>query len=667
MTQKTQTGIRVITMARKKKDQTAILAKKKREEEQTEIQEAFEQGIVSLLDFIAPASLEFFSTYFRLGTQHARSAYVFGYPREVFTGWLGRLISLPEVMDISLHVEPVDTAIILKNLRKKVTQLEASIEIERDKGRVRDPAKQAQIADAEEIRDKLQVGEERFFRLGFYYTVYAPDLEELNVAHKRVDNLLRQQLIYSKPASAQQEEAFCSVSPLGMDKLSIKRNMNTGALGTTFPFTSADLTQDTGVLYGINLHNSGLVIFDRFSLENSNSVVLSQSGAGKSFAVKLEALRLLMFGVEVLIIDPENEYQRMAEAVGGSYINLSLNSSSRINPFDLSTTDDDEGDALRNNLINLHGLLRLMLGGMQAQKSSAGALSPAEEADLDAALIETYAKVGITSDPLTHASRPPTVIDLHDTLAHMGGSGPKLAQRLRKYTTGTFAGIFSEQSNIKIDNQLVVFNVRDLEEELRPVAMYVALNYIWNKTRSDQKRRILIVDEAWQIMKYEDSANFMFGLTKRARKYNLGITNITQDVEDFTSSRFGRAIVANSSVQLLLKQSSSAVDLLSDIFKLTSTEKKLLNQFPVGQGLFFAGRNHVQIQVLASPTERELITTSPDELAALKKEEEINNKEVVEEKENLTPDLDQTTPVNTGKSSPGNRSIDNFVKDDLSV
>ncbi len=652
-----------------KKDPAAIKEKKHRQAEQAEIQEAFEQGIVSLLDFIAPASLEFFSSYFRLGIQHARSAYVIGYPREVVTGWLGRLISLPEVLDISFYIEPVDTVVVLSNLTKKSAQVQAGITIDQERGRVRDPAKEAQIADIEEIRDKLQVGEEKFFRLGFYYTVYAPDLEELDTAYKRIDTLLRQQLMYSKPASAQQEEAFNSIAPMGTDKLSIKRNMNTGALGTTFPFTSADLTQDSGVLYGINLHTSGLVIFDRFSLENSNSVVFSQAGAGKSFAVKLEALRLMMFGVEVLIIDPENEYQRMAEAVGGTCITLSLNSPSRINPFDLPSgaIEDEEVDVLRNNLISLHGLLRLMLGGIQIQSSgdysSAAILSPGEEADLDAALIETYAKAGITSDPLTHDSPPPTIIDLYDTLLHMGGSGPKLAQRLRKYTTGTFAGIFSEQSNVKIDNQLVVFNVRDLENELRPVAMYIALNYIWNRAKSDQKRRILIVDEAWQIMKYEDSANFMFGLTKRARKYNLGVTNITQDVEDFTSSRFGRAIVANSSMQILLKQSPSAVDLLADVFKLTSTEKKLLSQFPVGQGLFFAGRDHIQIQILASPTEYELITTAPDELAALKKAEKESDEKLKERLQSSEPPPNPAS-LASPQTATGGRSIDNFVKDD---
>jgi type IV secretory pathway VirB4 component len=397
--------------------------------------------------------------------------------------------------------------------------------------------------------------------------------------------------------------------------------MSTGALSTSFPFTSADLTQDNGILYGINMHNSGLVIFDRFSLENGNSVVFAKSGAGKSFSVKLEALRSMMFGTEIFIIDPENEYQRMCEAVGGAYVRLSLNSTTRINPFDLPrVVDAEEADnALRSNLITLHGLLRLMMGGAQIEMMGGSAaampaLAPSEEADLDAALIETYAKAGITNDPLTHNAVPPTINDLYDTLLHMGGTGPQLAQRLRKYTSGTFAGIFSQQSNIDINNPMVVFNVRDLEDELRPVAMYIVLNYIWNKTKTDQKRRILIVDEAWQLMKYEDSANFLFSLAKRARKYNLGITTITQDVEDFMGSRMGRAIVANASMQFLLKQSSSAVDVLSDVFKLTSEEKKRLSQFPVGQGLFFAGQNHVHIQVIASPTETSLITTNPEQV-----------------------------------------------------
>ncbi len=599
-------------------------AQAQRMREEQEVTAAFQKGVTALRDFIAPSSIEFQSGFFRIGTRYARTFYVYGYPRQIFTGWLSSMVNVDEVIDLSMFIYPVESQVVLENLRKKVTQLEAGLQIDAEKGRIRDPGKQAAIVDAEEMRDKLQVGEERFFRFGLYFTLYGNSIEELEFVSHKVESMLGQQLVYSKPASAQQEQGLNSTIPQFTDQLQIRRNMNTGALSTTFPFTSADLSQDTGILYGINMHNSGLVIFDRFSLENGNSVVFAKSGAGKSFTVKLEALRSLMFGTEIFIIDPENEYQRMAEAVGGAYVRLSLNSNTRINPFDLpQVVDTEEADsALRSNLITLHGLLRLMMGGAQAQMQGQGAvvapaLNPVEESDLDAALIETYARAGITNDPLTHQSPPPTVADLYDVLLHMGGTGPQLAQRLRKYTTGTFAGIFSTQSNININNPMVVFNIRDLEDELRPVAMYIVLNYIWNKTKGDQRRRILIVDEAWQLMKYEDSANFLFSLAKRARKYNLGITTITQDVEDFMGSRMGRAIVANASMQILLKQSASAVDVLSSVFKLTSEEQKRLSQFPVGQGLFFAGQNHVHIQIIASPTETGLITTNPMQVAAI--------------------------------------------------
>ena len=579
-------------------------------QEEVEIQKAFETGITTLRDLISPSSIEIHSDYFRLGTKYGRTIYVYGYPRSLYTGWLSSIINIDEVIDISMYIYPVDTGVIMKNLQKKVTQLEASANINSEKGKVRDPELEAAISDAEELRDQLQVGAEKFFRYGLYVTIYADSLDELQFVQHKIETIFGQQMVFSKVASSQQEQGMNSTMPQCTDQLQIRRNMNTGAISTSFPFTSADLTQEKGILYGINMHNNGLVIFDRFSLENANMVVFAKSGAGKSFTVKLEALRSMMVGTEVLIIDPENEYQKLCDAVGGAYIRLSLNSDVRINPFDLPKVVDSEdaNDALRSNLVTLHGLFRLMLG------SAAGGgaiLSPNEEADLDQALIDTYARAGITNDPLTHSSTPPTIINLFDTLLHMGGTGPSLAQRLRKYTTGTFAGIFSQQSNIDINNQMVVFNIRDLEDELRPVAMYIVLSHIWNITRADQKKRLLLVDEAWQLMKYEDSANFLFSLAKRARKYYLGLTTITQDVEDFMSSKMGRAIVANSSMQLLLKQSSSAVDVLSDVFKLTDEERKRLSNFPVGQGLFFAGQNHVHIQIIASETEESLITTNP--------------------------------------------------------
>ena len=599
-------------MAKQQLSAADIAAQSQLQEEQ-EIQNAFETGITTMRDLISSSSIEFNTDYFRLGQKFGRTLYIYGYPRSLVTGWLSSVINIDEVIDISMFIYPADTTVVMKNLTKKVTQLEASLNINAEKGKVRDPELENALRDAEALRDGLQMGSEKFFRFGLYFTLYADTLEELQFVQHKIENIFGQQMVFTKVASSQQEQGMNSTFPQCTDQLQIRRNMNTGAISTTFPFTSADLTQESGILYGINMHNNGLVIFDRFSLENANMCVFAKSGAGKSFTVKLEALRSMMVGTDIIIIDPENEYQKLCDAVGGAYVRLSLNSDARINPFDLPQVVDaeDANDALRTNITTLHGLFRIMLGGQMP-------LSPVEDSDLDQALIDTYARAGITSDPLTHSATPPTIINLFDTLLHMGGSGPSLAQRLRKYTTGTFAGIFSQQSNININNRMVVFNIRDLEDELRPVAMYIVLSHIWNIVRAQQKRRLLLVDEAWQLMKYEDSANFLFSLAKRARKYYLGLTTITQDVEDFMSSKMGRAIVANSSMQLLLKQSASAVDVLSDVFKLTTEERKRLSNFPVGQGLFFAGQNHVHIQIVASDTEEDLITTNPVETTARK-------------------------------------------------
>lgn len=601
----------------------STIADRQRQAEQVEAEAIYRQGIVTMRDLIAPPSFEVDSAYIRLGKRFAKTLYVYGYPRQIFTGWLSEIINLDEVIDISLMIYPVESAVVLNNLKRKVGQLEASYAINQEKGRVRDPGLEAAIQDAEELRDNLQVGEERFFRFGLYVTIYANSLEELTQIGRKIEGMFGQKLIYTKPATLQMEQGFNATIPICSDQLQISRNMNTGALSSSFPFTSAELSRNEGVLYGLNRHNNGLVLFDRFSLENANMVVFAKSGAGKSFAIKLEALRSLMLGTEIIIIDPENEYQTLSDAVGGSYLRLSLASDTRINPFDLPHVldADDADNALQANIITLHGLLRLMMGGATINSSTGATMSvgltPGEDGDLDAALINTYARAGITKDPLTHSATPPTMIDLYNTLASMSGSGPSLAQRLRKYTTGTFAGIFSEQSNVELDNKFLVFNIRDLEDELRPVGMYIALNYIWNKVKSDKRRRMLIVDEAWQLMKYEDSASFMFSLAKRARKYYLGLTTISQDVEDFLGSKMGRAVVANSSLQLLLKQAPSAVDAVAETFRLTQEEKNRLSQFPVGEGLFFAGANHVIIRILASATETQLISTNPQQIADL--------------------------------------------------
>lgn len=595
----------------------AQLEQLQRAQEAREADQIYRQGIVTMRDLIAPPSLEIESGYLRIGKRYAKTIYIYGYPRQVFTGWLSPIINLDELIDISLFIYPVESQVVLTNLRKKMGQMEASYTINQEKGLVRDPGLEAAIQDAEELRDKLQVGEERFFRFSLYLTMYADTIEELTQVTRKIEGIFGQSLVYTKPSTMQMEQGFNSTTPLGTDQLQISRNMNTGALSTTFPFTSSELSRNEGILYGLNRHNNGLVLFDRFSLENANMVVFAKSGAGKSFAIKLEALRSLMMGVECIIIDPEDEYKPLCEAVGGTYLRLSLASKTRINPFDLPRVfDQDEADnALQANIISLHGLLRLMMGGATQSNSTGETLSspltPGEEADLDAAIINTYARAGITRDPLTHGATPPTMNDLYNTLASMTGTGPSLAQRLRQYTTGTFSGIFSEQSNVELNNPFLVFNIRDLEDALRPVGMYIVLNYIWNKVKSDRRKRMLIVDEAWQLMKYDDSANFMFSLAKRARKYYLGLTTISQDVEDFLSSKMGRAVVANSSLQLLLKQAPSATDIIADTFKLTNEEKNRLSQFPVGEGLFFAGLNHVIIRILASDTETALISTNP--------------------------------------------------------
>lgn len=602
------------------------LAQMQRASEQNEAELIYRQGIVTMRDLIAPPSLEIQAGYLRLGKRYCKTLYVYGYPRQVFTGWLSPIINLDEVLDLSMFIYPVESAVVLNNLRRKVGQLEASYTINQEKGKVRDPGLEAALQDAEELRDKLQVGEERFFRFSLYLTMYADSLEELTQISRKIEGIFGQSLVFTKPTTMQMEQGFNSSTPTATDQLQISRNMNTGALSTSFPFTSAELTHNEGILYGLNRHNNGLVLFDRFSLENANMVVFAKSGAGKSFAIKLEALRSLMMGTEIIVIDPEDEYRTLCDAVGGTYLRLSLASKTRINPFDLPRVfDQDEADnALQANIISLHGLLRLMMGG--ATVSGAGTLftplTPGEDADLDVAIINTYARAGITKDPLTHNATPPTMNDLYNTLASMTGSGPSLAQRLRQYTTGTFSGIFSEQSNVELNNPFLVFNIRDLEDELRPVGMYIILNYIWNKVKTDRRKRMLIVDEAWQLMKYEDSASFMFSLAKRARKYFLGLTTISQDVEDFLSNKMGRAVVANSSLQLLLKQAPSAVDIVAETFKLTEQERNRLSQFPVGEGLFFAGLNHVIIRILASDTESELISTNPQALQAARQEQQ---------------------------------------------
>jgi conjugal transfer ATP-binding protein TraC len=611
----TKPELKNIPLTEVSKENTGIKKSMSKSEKQKEVQglkaaeKKYHEGMATIRDMIAPSSMEIQGRSMKLGDTYCRSFFVYAYPRFIEANWLAPLINLDVTIDISMFVYPSDSMQMLKVLRKKVAQMHSTMRINQDKGKVRDPAIEVALQDAEELRDQLQRGEEKFFHLGLYFTVYAKDEDKLDKISTEIEAILGGKLVLTKRANLQMEHGLISSIPLGIDEIQISRNMNTSPLSTTFPFTSSDLTSDKGILYGLNRHNDSLIIFDRFSLENANSVVFAKSGAGKSYAVKLEMLRLIMTGVDVLVIDPEKEYKDLCETVGGTYMNISLNSPERINPFDLPQGLKDEdtrpGDLLRSAIITLHGLFNLMLGK----------LTPEEEAIMDKALLDCYGLKGInmeTEDP--GESEAPTMGELYDILSSTKGA-ESLATRLQKYTTGSFAGIFNHNTNVDLSGGMLVFNIRDLEEELRPIATYILLNFIWNRVRSSLKKRVLVIDEAWSMMQYEDSAKFLFGLVKRARKYWLGITTITQDTEDFINSKYGRPVITNSSMQLLLKQAPSAISGLASIFNLTQGETYMLLNSGIGQGLFFAGNKHVACQIIASYSEDKVITTDPEEIA----------------------------------------------------
>ncbi len=577
----------------------------------------FQQGLATIRDLIAPSSMEVAFSHILMDGLFAQSFFVYTYPRYIETNWLSPIVNFDVTMDISQFIYPIPSDQIMKVLKSQVAKFQSSMHMAQEKGQVRDPGLETALEDAESLRTDLQRGQEKFFQFALYFTVYHEDQKKLERLTKQLESLLAGKLVLTRRADLRMEHALHATLPLGMDELEVYHNMNTSPLSTTFPFISAELTSNEGILYGLNRHNDGLIIFDRFSLENANSVVFAKSGAGKSYAVKLEILRSLMLGSDVIVIDPENEYEALAQTVGGSYLKVSLNSDRRINPFDLPKPMDEQelkpGDLLRSAIIDLTGLLKLMLGKMSA----------AEEGLLDKALIDTYATKGITMDTPNPADfEPPTMNDLYSVLSSMEGA-TELSQRLQKFTSGTFAGIFNQKTNVELDNNLMVFSIRDLEDSLRPIAMYIILNYIWNRVRSKLKRRILVIDEAWTMMQHDDSAKFLFGLVKRARKYYLGVSTITQDVEDFIASPFGKPIVSNSSMQLLLKQSPSVIDALTKVFNLTEGEKYMLLNSGVGQGLFFAGLKHVAIQIIASYAEDKIVTTNPEQLLKQKSEEAV--------------------------------------------
>ncbi len=600
------------------------------EKELSTAEKQFREGVATLRDLLAPSALRITPQHLELSGEYAATLFAFTFPRFLTSPWLAPLVNLDTELDIALFVYPLESAVILKNLKKRVAQVQASIAMAQEKGQARDPLLETAYQDIEELRDRLTQGTERFFRMGLYFTVHAREKKELDDAVAKIESMLEGKLIYTKPAIYQMEQGFISTLPLAHDVLQVGTNMNTSPLSTAFPFVSSDLTSDTGILYGINRHNNSLIIFDRFSLENANTVIFAKSGAGKSYTVKLEILRSMMFGTEVIVIDPENEYRYLAQATGGTFLRISSASEHRINPFDLPPLGDDENpeDILREQITHITGLIAIMADGLSAEEKSIA----------DEAAWQTYAAKDITPTTRNWNREPPTLEDFYHILKDMQGARD-LALRIQQYVTGTYAGIFNKPTNIDMATQLVVFNLRDMEEQLRPMAMYVVLAYIWKKIRSNLKKRLLIIDEAWVLMQHEESAQFLFGIAKRARKYYLGVTTITQDISDFLTSRYGKPIVTNSSIQILLRQSPASIDLIADTFYLTEGEKYLLLESDVGEGLFFAGLKHVAIKIVASYAEDQIITSDPRQVLEIEAaRKEMERQDMAAESKNTQPE-----------------------------
>ena len=586
---------------------------KKKQPTKEELLETEELAETSLADVVAPSALQITSNYVQFGEKYGRTFFVITYPRFLTVNWMSPIINLDRTFNLSMFIHPADTGIILKNLRKKLTQIESQISTEEEQGKVRNPILETARDDIESLRDKLIQGTEKFFKYALYITIFEDSIDKLNEAEEQILSLFEAKMIYIRPALFQQELGLNATLPLGNDYLFITNPMNTGPLSTVFPFVSSNLSSNKGILYGINRHNNSLIIFDRFSMENGNMVIFGKSGGGKSYAVKVEILRSLMFGTDIIVIDPENEYQYLAETTDGAFFKISLTSKHHINPFDISPPGPDETteEVLRSKIMDLVGLLRVALGE----------LTPEENSILDRALMETYASKDITPQSDLKNVTPPLLEDLRTIVENMKG-GERIAERLQRYTTGSFGGFLNQITNLDVNKNLVVFSIRDMEDELRPVAMFLILQFIWNLIRSELKKRIMVVDEAWWMMKHESGASFLHGIAKRCRKYWLGLTTITQDIPDFMGSPYGKPIITNSSIQILFKQSPATIDIVQQTFNLTDEEKYLLLQADVGEGIFFAGLKHAAIKVVASYTEDQIVTSSPEQIVQIQKAKE---------------------------------------------
>jgi conjugal transfer ATP-binding protein TraC len=576
----------------------------------------FALGTRSLADLLAPAAVEVARDHVRLEYQYARVLVFVGYPRTVAPGWLTPLFEFEQPIEVSLHVHPLETAGIVKLLGHKLVQLQSSRLVDVRGGRLADPEREVAFEDAERLRDALQRGEQRVFSVSLYVLLRAGSRRALDDLTRRVETTLDGMLAHSRVAILEQERAFRACLPTARDELLAYRNLDTSSLATTFPFTSGSLSMERGVLYGVATRSQSPVIVDPFdaSLENANLAVFAMAGAGKSYFVKLMALRNLLAGIDFLIVDPEDEYGGVCQAAGGQYVRLASSSAHHLNPFDLPPPDasnPDGADALAEQVAAVLGLLEVMLA------APGGALNPYERGVLDRAAYQAYAGQGITADPTTHLRPPPVLRDLQTVLeATSNDVAAGLAARLHRYVGGSLAGgLFAGPTNVALNRRLVVFNIQRLEEELRPLATHLIANFVWNRVRAERRPRLLVIDEAWSLLRYAEGGAFVSGMARRARKYYLGLVTITQDAADFLRSDAGRAVLVNAAMKLLLKQDPTTVDTVAEAFQLTPAERQHLLGAGKGEGLLFARGARMALTIEASPAEHRLATTAPRELA----------------------------------------------------
>jgi type IV secretory pathway VirB4 component len=557
---------------------------------------------------VGPAAIELERDCLRIGESWQRTFAVIGYPREVGRGWLAPLLRAARELDITLHIEPVPAALAAERLHRQRARLESTRRLELERGKLSDPAVAAAAEDVEALAHRLARGESRLFRSGLYLSVRGESRAALEEASERARALCSSLLLHAVPATFRPFDGWLSTLPLALDRIGLRRSFDSEALAASFPFAAADPPQEPGVLYGL-AEAGAPVLYDRFARENYNSVLLARSGAGKSYLAKLELLRLLFRGVQVFVIDPEDEYRRLCEAVGGAYLPLAGADAVALNPLDLPTGAGS--GAIGERALFLAALAELLAGG----------LSGAELAALDRVTRACYAAAGITDEPATHARAAPLLRELVEALASEGGAAGELAERLSPYATGSHSALFARPTSVRPEGHLVCFSLRGLSERLKVPALLVALDAVWRSLEGPLRRRCVVVDEAWLLMREDAGARFLFRLAKSARKRWCGLTAVTQDAGDLLATDLGQAVVANAATQVLLRQAPQAIERVGEAFKLSAGERRYLLTCPTGHALLLCGEERLALKVVASGEEHELVTSDPAELAARELEE----------------------------------------------